>query len=202
MNLEQKILTVAEELFINKGYASTSTTEIAQQVGCNQALIHYYFRTKENLFQKIFITKFENTISQLIEPLTLEMPFYEKITNCINIYFDMLQNNPKLPACLVNELLFNPSRREFIRNKFIKNQIRQQAYYKYCKTLQTEIQQGNIRPIEPFDLIFNIVSLCLFTFITIPIYSDLLQCTNQQIEQHITNRKKEIITLITTSLHH
>ena len=51
-NLEQQILAVAEELFIANGFDGTSTTMIAQKVGCNQALIHYYFRTKENLFQQ------------------------------------------------------------------------------------------------------------------------------------------------------
>ncbi len=199
-NLEQRILSIAEELFIAKGFNATSTTEIARAVGCNQALIHYYFRTKENLFQQIFIHKFEETISHLIEPLTYDIPFSEKITNSINIYFQLLTSNRQLPACIINELLFNPQRREFIRNNFIKNQVRQQAYYKYCQTLQTEIQAGNIRSIEPFDLLFNIVSLCLFTFITIPIYADLLERNEQQIIDHINNRKHEIITLITTSL--
>ena len=52
--LEDKILQVAEELFMANGYDATSTTDIAKKAGCNQALIHYYFRTKENLFQQIF----------------------------------------------------------------------------------------------------------------------------------------------------
>ena len=59
-NLEQKIIDVAEKIFMDKGFDSTSTTDIAKEVGCNQALIHYYFRTKENLFQQIFYKKFED----------------------------------------------------------------------------------------------------------------------------------------------
>ena len=49
-NLEIQILQAAEELFLSNGFAGTSTTDIAKRVGCNQALVHYYFRTKENLF--------------------------------------------------------------------------------------------------------------------------------------------------------
>ena len=158
-NLEQQILAVAEELFIANGFDGTSTTTIAQKVGCNQALIHYYFRTKENLFQQIFVRKFEATITHLLEPLTSELPFIEKITNCINIYFDLLQDNRQLPTCIINELAFNPQRREFIRNRFIKSPIRQEAYYRYYETIGNEIRQGNIRQIEPFDLILNIISL-------------------------------------------
>lgn len=200
-NLEQQILAVAEELFIANGFDGTSTTTIAQKVGCNQALIHYYFRTKENLFQQIFVRKFEATITHLLEPLTSELPFNEKITNCINIYFDLLQNNRQLPTCIINELAFNPQRREFIRNRFIKNPIRQEAYYRYYETIENEIRQGNIRPIEPFDLILNIISLCLFTFITLPIYTDLLERTPEQVEEYINHRRQEIITQIITSLH-
>lgn len=199
-NLEQQILAVAEELFIANGFDGTSTTTIAQKVGCNQALIHYYFRTKENLFQQIFVRKFEATITHLLEPLTSELPFIEKITNCINIYFDLLRDNRQLPTCIINELAFNPQRREFIRNRFIKSPIRQEAYYRYYETIGNEIRQGNIRPIEPFDLILNIISLCLFTFITLPIYTDLLERTPEQVEEYINHRRQEIITQIITSL--
>ena len=52
--MEIQILETAEKLFLEKGFASTSTTEIAREVGCNQALVHYYFRTKENLFNTIY----------------------------------------------------------------------------------------------------------------------------------------------------
>ena len=57
--MEQSILKVAEQLFLDKGFNRTSTTEIARVVGCNQTLIHYYFRTKENLFNRIFEKKLE-----------------------------------------------------------------------------------------------------------------------------------------------
>jgi AcrR family transcriptional regulator len=200
-NLEQQILAVAEELFIANGFDGTSTTTIAHKVGCNQALIHYYFRTKENLFQQIFVRKFEATITHLLEPLVSNLPFNEKITNCINIYFDLLQNNRQLPTCIINELAFNPQRREFIRNRFIKNSIRQNAYYRYCEAIENEIQQGNIRSIPPFDLLLNIISLSLFTFITLPIYTDLLERTPEQVEAYINHRRQEIITQIITSLH-
>ena len=59
LSMEQAILETAENMFLNKGFAATSTTQIAREVGCNQALVHYYFRTKENLFNVIFEQKFK-----------------------------------------------------------------------------------------------------------------------------------------------
>ena len=70
--MEIQILETAEKLFLEKGFASTSTTEIAREVGCNQALVHYYFRTKENLFNTIFEQKllwWGKTISGALAPL-------------------------------------------------------------------------------------------------------------------------------------
>ena len=66
-SLEQTILEVAERLFLEKGFAMTSTTEIAKEVGCNQALVHYYFRTKDNLFNVIFEQKFKDFFHGLFE---------------------------------------------------------------------------------------------------------------------------------------
>ena len=53
--MENKILEAAQELFLEKGYMATSTVDIAKKVGCNQALVHYYFRTKQNLFKQIYL---------------------------------------------------------------------------------------------------------------------------------------------------
>ena len=66
---EEEILKAAEELFVEHGYNATSTTDIAKRVGCNQALIHYYFRNKENLFQQIFTKKIETILSYFSAPL-------------------------------------------------------------------------------------------------------------------------------------
>ena len=53
--VEEQILRAAEELFMEKGFDAVSTTDIARKVGCNQALVHYYFRTKDNLFLQVFL---------------------------------------------------------------------------------------------------------------------------------------------------
>ena len=65
-SMEERILACAERLFLNKGYNLTSMTEIAREAGCTQALVHYYFRTKENLFSNIFESKFHLFIDCIV----------------------------------------------------------------------------------------------------------------------------------------
>ena len=111
-DMEQSILKVAEQLFLDKGFNRTSTTEIARVVGCNQTLIHYYFRTKENLFNRIFEKKLEQIIPQLFELSQQKVSFLERIRQVIEIHFSILQQNPKLPRMILNELGTDPKRTE------------------------------------------------------------------------------------------
>ena len=83
-NLEKRILWVAERLFLEKGFSGTSTTEIAKNVGCNQTLIHYYFRTKEKLFWDVFAPKMEQVVEYLDAPLDESLNFLDRISNIID----------------------------------------------------------------------------------------------------------------------
>ena len=107
-NLENEILMAAEDLFLEKGFAGTSTTDIARRVGCNQALVHYYFRTKENLFLRVFNGKVETILTTLQKPLLEQgAEFTDKLRSTIGAYFDFLTANSRLPFFVINELLCN-----------------------------------------------------------------------------------------------
>ena len=195
-NLEQKIIDVAEKIFMDKGFDSTSTTDIAKKVGCNQALIHYYFRTKENLFQQIFYKKFEDLMILLSSPLFDKSTLNDKIKACIDSYFTTLENNPKLPILIINELLTKPERRKFIHDFILGNPKRIELYKNFCTLINKEIKCGNIRKIEPIDLIINIISLTAFTFISQPIITQFIGSEKPVTTDFIEHRKEEIITLI------
>ena len=74
--MENKILEAAQELFLEKGYMATSTVDIAKKVGCNQALVHYYFRTKQNLFKQIYL-KYVNSLIELGKQNGVPFPTHE-----------------------------------------------------------------------------------------------------------------------------
>ena len=80
---EKAIIEAAARLFLEKGYASTSTTEIAKEAGCNQAMVHYYFRTKDRLFEAVFADKFQGFVSSIMNISEGDLPFEEKLTQKI-----------------------------------------------------------------------------------------------------------------------
>lgn len=115
---EQAILEAAEKLFLEKGFEATSTTQIAKKVGCNQALIHYYFRTKDNLFNTIFEQKFRYFFQQLFNiEGAKSMGFEDKIRHLITSHFSLLENNPQIPLLIIRELSRRPEQVALLREK-------------------------------------------------------------------------------------
>lgn len=196
---EQAIMRAAEELFFQNGFEATSTVDIARKVGCNQALVHYYFRTKENLFQQIFMKNFENFLS-FATNYSFDVDFTTLLRQIIENYFKLLTNNRKLPFFLINEFLLNEDRRLFVRENVVHNERRSALYYRFDKLVQDEVGKGKIRPISTLDLLLNIVSLAVFTFVSLPMYIDWLEKDENEVEDYIEQRKNEIITLILNGL--
>ena len=197
--LEQAILEVAERLFLEKGFAMTSTTEIAKDVGCNQALVHYYFRTKENLFNVIFEQKFKSFFQAVFEMKTMgNLSFQDKLRHIIESHFDLLRKNPKMPALILNELSRRPDQIDVLREKL--HTLPEQLFAELEKDLQVEIKKGNIRDISLMDIIVSMLSLNIALFVIMPIAEKMLQINEIQKDFMITHRRSENVEFILKSL--
>ena len=195
-NLEIQILQAAEELFLNNGFVGTSTTDIAKRVGCNQALVHYYFRTKENLFLQVFMAKLDMILKTLQQPLLKQdADFFDKLRNAISAYFDFLANDTRLPYFVINEMLGNKDRLSLVYEHFMRNTMRNNVFGIIDNVVQTAVEKRIIRPISTVHFILDIVSLTVFNFIALPIYSDVSGCTDEERRSFLEQRKEEIITL-------
>jgi TetR/AcrR family transcriptional regulator len=197
-NMEQTILETAERLFMDKGFALTSTTEIAREVGCNQALIHYYFRTKEKLFESIFERKAQLMLSAILKMDDPEKPFEERLRLLIESHFDIMLANPKLPFLFFNELITNPKRLEVLTSKLQK--IPLTILQRFDSDLQQEIAKGKIREVSAIGLLLTVLSLNLTPFIIKPIFLSMTNTSELVFNTMIEERKKENIRIIMRSL--
>jgi TetR/AcrR family transcriptional regulator len=199
LTTEETILEVAERLFLENGFSATSTTRIAKEVGCNQALVHYYFRTKENLFNTIFEKKFSAFFYALFETISLkEMSFQEKLTCLIQSHFDLLQANPKMPSLILNEIARQPNQVHALFEKL--HSIPEMFFEGINKELQVEIEQGRIRRISLFDLIISILSLNIAQFVILPVAETILQLSTTQKETLLAHRRIENVEFVLKSL--
>lgn len=198
-SLEQTILEVAERLFLEKGFALTSTTEIAKEVGCNQALVHYYYRTKDNLFNVIFEQKFKLFFQGIFEMKSLgNMKFQDKLKYIIESHFDLLRKNPGIPSLILNELSRRPEQIASLREKL--HELPEKLIVELNEELQLEIDNGNIREISLIDLIVSMLSLNVALFIMLPVVEKALQWDEPQKEFMISHRRSENVDFVLKSL--
>ena len=197
---ELQILASAEKLFLQKGFRSTSTTDIARDAGCNQAMIHYYFRTKENLFNRIFHAKFETVMDFIDRSLRDDKDIFGNLQCIIGAYFDFLSDNPRLSYFILEELAENPQRRKYVRTVFLASPARQQVYSRFRHMVGNAVQDGEIRDIDPIDLILDGISLVAFSFISAPIFSDLLGRDPGEARAYLDHRRDEVTTLLLNGL--
>lgn len=199
-NIEKRILWVAERLFLEKGFSGTSTTEIAKTVGCNQALIHYYFRTKEKLFWDVFAPKMEQVVEYLDAPLDESIDFMDRIVNIIDFYFGILELDERLAPFIVNELIMNPGRWDKFRDRFLRSESRSMAFVRFERMVEDEIRAGHIRPMKAIDLLLDIMSLTISAFIVAPKGFASGECDSNLRKSYIDDRRHHIKELVVNGL--
>ncbi len=199
-NIEKRILWVAERLFLEKGFSGTSTTEIAKAVGCNQALIHYYFRTKEKLFWDVFSPKVEQVVEYLDAPLDESIDFEQRIRNVIDFYFGILELDERLAPFIVNELIMNPGRWDKFRDRYLRNESRSSAFDRFESMVSEEIEAGRIRQMRAIDLLMNIMSLTISSFIVAPKGFASRECDSNLRKEYLDNRREDVKNLIVNGI--
>jgi AcrR family transcriptional regulator len=198
MNTEQIILEAAERVFMDKGYAGTKTTEIAKEAGVNHAMLHYYFRTKENLFNRIFENKAHFFLDAFKDAFQSHLSFFEKIKTIVEGHFDKIGANPKLPMFVLHEVVTNREKKDFILKKIIPTAF--PVYQELEKLINEEIAKGTIRSVRPLDLLLNIAALNVLSYVVAQVYFDLDNRESPQMRDFLAQRKKNNVEVILNSL--
>ncbi len=189
-NIEQTILETAERLFLAQGFMKTTTAQIAREAGCNSAMVHYYYRTKEQLFERIYGDKIGLVIENLSSVSGSQGSLEERIGQIIDVYFSFLSRNPRLPAFLLYEARQSPTVSEHINNRL--RDALQSIVTPIDKDLQAAIAEGRIRPIQTIDLFMTVLTLCIGSFLIIPVFRDVWDLTDEQFADLMRRRREEI----------
>jgi AcrR family transcriptional regulator len=196
--MEEMILKVATGLFLEKGFAATSTTEIAKKAGCNQALVHYYFRTKDRLFEAIFQSKIKFFIGPLLEIGKEDIPYEHKLAKKIESHFDAVHANPKLPLFFLSELSSNPGRIEAIKK--VLGDLPKMALKQMEDELNAEIEKGTVKPMSIEHLMLTIVSLNIMVFLAEPMFKIMTNQSDDKYREFVKQRKKEHVRIVLNNL--
>jgi AcrR family transcriptional regulator len=188
-SIKQIILEAAEAEFLEKGYGNAKTITIAKRAGVSHSMLHYYFRTKESLFQMIFVEKIQ-MLSQVFEKILIQnLPFAETIRDVVEAQFEFVRRNPKLPYFILNEILSNKENRalvfEVLRPKVLT------ILGSIEKILSNEMAKGAIRPISIADFMQNMLSINILTFVALPITEEIFNITDEKMLDNMLNERRE-----------
>lgn len=192
MNTEQKILDAAKDVFQKKGLTGARMQEIADKAGINKALLHYYYRTKDKLFEKVFEIAFSLFIPKVKEMMMSEKPVLEKITFFVENYLDLLHKHPYIPGFIISELNRNP---QMLVNLFEKNvQIKQDGILdKLEMQIKEEVESGKMKSISAQNLMTNVVSLCIFPIVARPVLQGILFENDKKEYDAFLKQRKEFV---------
>lgn len=159
MSTEEKIFEAAFKVFQNKGFTGARMQEIADEAEINKAMLHYFFRSKEKLFEAVFMNAFGKLAPQINEIFNSEEALFEKIKKFTHSYISFVIEYPFLPQFIIQEMNNNP---EFV-SKFLKDEKRPDPS-KLLKQIENETELGIIKPIPPKQLLLDIFSISSLSF--------------------------------------
>ena len=189
LSTEEKIKVAAKELFHQKGYAGTKTRDIAEKAGINLALLNYYFRSKEKLFGMVMKDGVKELFTTIREELyDKEGLLSDKIPKIVNIYFEILTENPNLPLFILGELQANPDKLaeelSLPKDFLIKTVLYQQ--------LKAQLNATGQEHIEPLQILLNILALTIFPFAAGPLLRTVTHFPDDNFTAFLEERRKLI----------
>ena len=195
ISTEQKILEAAKQVFFDKGMHGARMQDIADKAGINKAMLHYYFRSKEKLFETIFTEAIGSLFPKLSSILESEQTVFKKIEMICVEYINQVSNTPYLPIFILSEA----SRRQDVFLKRLWNK-KKPPLKAFSTMIETAIKEKKIKQVHPLQLLLNILSLCIFPFAAQPILQHAAGLSKRDYEAMIEERKKTVPQLIIQSI--
>lgn len=190
-NKEAEILEAAKRVFHKKGMAGARMQEIADEASINKALLHYYYRSKQLLFEAVFKNAFHLLAPQLNKILDDDSDLFEKIRKFTNSYISFVIKHPYLPSFIINELNKNP---EFIQKLISEKDF--PTISKFKEQVNDYKAKGIIKSISAEQLFINIISLNILPFVAAPLIKGFLKIEDNSYQQILENRKTEVADFI------
>ena len=191
---EEKILDAAKKVFHRKGFEGARMQEIADEAGINKALVHYYYRNKDNLFQSVFEDAFSGMISGIFELFTRDISFDEKVKLLLDLYLSFLQENSYIPWFIINCLHEKPEQ--------FGDMFRKQNFHpkQLLEKINKQVKQEYNLEFDAYHFYVNLLSLCVFPVVAKPLIQQVFGFSEKEMNRFSEDRKTEVPLFILNAL--
>lgn len=197
LSTEEKIKDAAKKVFVEKGFGSTTTRDIAEYANTNIALVNYYFRSKEKLFEEIFRECFADTFVPVARILNDNLPLEAKIYKFVDHMTELLKSDPLLPMFVFSEM-----RSENSKMCAIATEMHQMEGNAFQLQLEEEAAKGNIRKTDFRQIEISLMAMVIFPFLSMNLIKMKNNLTTAEFYRFMDERKKAIPEMILTYLRH
>jgi AcrR family transcriptional regulator len=185
---EEKIKAAARKIFTRKGYSAARTRDIAEEAGINLALLNYYFRSKEKLFDIVMLENFGQFVSGIRTLFNEKNTSLEqKIEGLVEFYINQLIANPDLPLFVLNEIRSDPKK---LRSRGFNKDMLQKSYF--MQQIIEEMKKRKKTGLNPLHLVMNLFSMTIFPFLAGPLIMEVGSLAEPDFKKIMEERKKWI----------
>ena len=189
---QNKIFSAAIDIFMAKGLHGARMQDIADKAGVNKAMLHYYFRNKKGLFERIFQDKLTELFTSLHAIIQSNLSFDEKIKAFVKEEIDFISAVPSLPLFLLNEINQDPS----ILTRTFKEKNLSMVIAQFKKTYESEFILKTDRAIPFEQFMMNMMSLCIYPIIAKQIFQTVMNKSTKEFEALIEQRKELVPAIL------
>lgn len=189
---EEIIKATARRIFFVEGNITATTQEIADAAGISRPLLHYYFRSRDILFNQVFTEAISQFGKKLDDILASDREFREKLEVFIDTFIEHMRETPFMEVFLIKEINCNRTNSSILAN----HSGVKPGFQIFMKQVQDEINKGTIKGIDPLDFTINLFSLIAYPVLLKPLYMLSFGLSEENIDRVITNRKQMILNLV------
>lgn len=195
---EERILAGASKVFRLRGFDGARMQDIADEAGINKALLHYYFRSKELLFDRVFRASAAEFFGSLMDVVSSDLPLREKIVRLCDVYVNVGLEHPYIPVFIIGEA--NRKGAGPVARILSEAGVRPD-FEPLRRQIEAEVSSGAIRPVGAEELLMDILGLCLFPAIARPMMQRMLGVTNEGFRAVMELRRSRAPQMIIDSLY-
>jgi AcrR family transcriptional regulator len=182
---EEKIKNAARTVFHKKGFSAARTRDIADEAGINLALLNYYFRSKEKLFNIVMLETFQSFFALIFQIFNdPDSSLEEKIEKFASYYIDLIFQEPEIPLFIMTEIRNNPV--ELMQKIGIVKAV---FHSVFVKQFNEAIQSGKIKEQHFLHFMMNLMGLIVFPFIAKPLLKEISGMNEDHFNKIIEERK-------------
>lgn len=191
---EERILDAARSVFLRKGMVGARMQEVADEAGINKALLHYYFRNKQQLFEQVFCVCGRHAMQGVWEELTQQRPLFDNIRAFVAAFHAAIEREPLFPHFMLNELQRDP---QHLLKLVDLGKGAREHFFKQVKAAQ---HRQEIIAMEPFQLMVNIMAWCWFPHVAAPVVKHVGGMDPKAFNQFLNERSTLVAELIIRSI--